>query len=506
MSAAAPPSPRLEQTAAGGLAMGTAAGRWVLLATVLGSGIAFLDSTVVNVALPALGADLHASFTDLEWVLDAYLLLLSSFVLLGGSLGDLFGRRLVFVVGMAGFGLASAACGLAPSPAVLIGARGVQGLFAALLVPGSLAILSAGFRDEDRGRAVGAWSGLGGVAAAIGPILGGYLVDAVSWRWVFFINLPLVAGTLVIVLRHVPESRDPDMAGLPPLARLDIRGAVFAAAGLGLVVYPLIEGPRAGGLTPALLVSLVVGTLLLGTFIPVEMRARHPMVPLGLFRSRDFSVTNLTTVSVYAALGGALFIVVLQLQRSLGYSALGSGVALLPITALLLTLSSRTGALAARVGPRLPMSAGPLLAAAGLLLMTRVQPGATYVGSVLPAVIVFGVGLSLTVAPLTATVLGAVDTARAGAASGINNGVARVAGLLAVALIPLLSGLSTAGGGRSPLPAGSFTRAMVIGAGLCAVGGLVALFGLGPREGAVVGAATAHPRADGKSEQESRPP
>ncbi|GAC1339121.1 MAG: MFS transporter [Candidatus Dormibacteria bacterium] len=495
-----PPRGDPSKLAAGQVAMGSAAGRWMLAATVLGSGIAFLDSTVVNVALPALGTDLRTGFADLEWVLDAYLLALGSFVLLGGSLGDLFGRRRVFCIGLGGFGVASAACGLAPTALALNLARGVQGLFAALLVPGSLAILSAGFRPEDRGRAVGAWSGLSGVSTALGPLLGGYLVDAGSWRWVFFLNLPLVGLALAIALRRLPESRNPELTGVPPLARLDVRGAGMAATGLGLLVYPLIEAPRSGGLSPGLLASLAAGLLLLAGFIPVELRARHPMLPLGLFRSRDFSVTNLTTVGVYAALSGALFIVVLQLQRGLQYSALASGVALLPITVLLLVLSSWTGALAARMGPRLPLTFGPLLAATGLVLMTRVQPHATYLGAVLPATLVFGLGLALTVAPLTATVLGAVDQARAGAASGINNVVARVAGLLAVALVPLLSGLSTVGGGHTPLPAGSFSRAMLIGAALCAAGGLTALVGLGPGGGAPVGtgdksvrAAAGHP-------------
>lgn len=468
-SAAAPP--------ADGVRFGTTAGRWVLLATVLGSGVAFLDGTVVNVALPTIGRDLRTGFATLQWVLDAYLLTLGSFVLVGGVLGDIYGRRRTFVLGLLAFVTASVACGLAPTPWLLVGARALQGVGAALLVPGSLAILSATFTPADRGRAVGAWSGLSGVSTAVGPFLGGYLVDASSWRWVFLINVPLVAVAVVVALRHVPESRDPAAS----TGRLDLPGAATAVLGLGLLVFALIEQPRLA--TAAVIALSAAGTATLVAFVVIESHRAHPMLPLELFRSRDFTVANLTTVVVYAALGGALFLVVLELQRVLHYSALASGAALLPVTLLLLLLSSRAGALSARTGPRLPMTVGPLLAGAGLLLLARIGPGASYLGTTLPGVLVFGLGLALTVAPLTTTVLAAVGPARSGVASGVNNAVARVAGLVAVAVLPLLAGLSDPAADIASDPAGvaftaGFRRATVLAAALCTVGGLVSLVGL----------------------------
>jgi EmrB/QacA subfamily drug resistance transporter len=436
--------------------MGTPAARWVLLATVLGSGVAFLDGTVVNVALPSIAADLDASTDDLQWVVNAYLVTLSAFVLLGGSLGDRYGRRRVFLLGLAGFTTASLLCGLAPNVGILIGARSVQGVGAALLVPGSLAIISAAFHPDDRAAAVGTWSGLGGVAAAVGPFVGGYLIDSVSWRLVFFINLPLALGVL-IASRHVPESR---AAGAP---RLDLTGAVTASSGLALSTYALIEGRPAVG---------VAGVAVLAVFVVVEARASAPMLPLGLFRDRQFSGANLTTLAVYAALGGAFFLLVLQLQLALGYSALEAGSALLPVTLLMVGLSSRAGAWAQRIGPRTPMTIGPIGVAAGLLLWTRVEVGATYVEAVLPGAVVFGLGLACTVAPLTATIMASADGEHLGAASGVNNAIARLAGLLAVAILPIVVALDVSASPDAIDTA--VNQAMVITAGLAVLGGLVA--------------------------------
>lgn len=424
---------------------GSADARWVLAACVLGSGIAFLDSTVVNVALPAIGDDLDAGLRGLQWTINGYLVTLSALVLLGGSLGDRVGRRRVFIAGLIGFAVASLLCGLAPTVEALVAARALQGVAGALLVPGSLAIISATFHPDDRNRAVGAWSGLAGVTSAIGPFAGGWLIDAVSWRLVFLINVPLVLVTVWIARRHVPESLD-DAAGRPDLA-----GAVAASAGLAGVTYALIEGTVVLG---------VLGVAALGAFVAVERRRREPMLPLELFRSMQFTGANLTTLAVYAGLGGALFLLVIRLQEAMGYSALEAGASLVPFTILMLLLSSRAGGLAQRIGPRLPMTVGPLVAAGGLVLVGRIDPGVSYWTSVLPAVVVFGLGMTLTVAPLTATVLAAVDERHLGIGSGVNNAVARVAGLLAVAALPLLTN--------------SFSTAMSLCAAVCATGGVIA--------------------------------
>ena len=436
--------------------MGTPAARWVLLATVLGSGVAFLDGTVVNVALPSIAEDLDASTGDLQWVVNAYLVTLSAFVLLGGSLGDRYGRKRVFLLGLAGFTAASMVCGLAPNIGVLIAARSVQGVGAALLVPGSLAIISAAFHPDDRAAAVGVWSGLGGVAGAVGPFVGGYLIDSVSWRLAFFINLPLALG-VVVASRHVPESQADGAPGL------DLAGAVTASAGLALSTYALIEGRPAIG---------VAGLAVLVVFVVVEARAPAPMLPLTLFRNRQFSGANLTTLAMYAALSGAFFLLVLQLQVALGYSALEAGSALLPVTLLMVGLSSRAGAWAQRIGPRLPMTIGPVGVAAGLLLWTRVGVGTTYVEAVLPGAVVFGLGLACTVAPLTATIMASADAAHLGAASGVNNAIARIAGLLAVAILPIVVGLDVSGSPASVDTA--VNDAMVIAAVLALLGGVVA--------------------------------
>lgn len=436
--------------------MGTTAARWVLLATVLGSGVAFLDGTIVNVALPVIAKDLDASLTDLQWVLDAYLVTLSALVLLGGSLGDRFGRKRVFLLGLYGFTAASALCGLAPNVELLIAARSVQGVGAALLVPGSLAIISAVFDPDDRARAVGAWSGLGGIAIAIGPFVGGWLIDSVSWRLAFFINLP-AAGAVVLASRHVPETRAEDGG------RLDVVGALLASVGLALATYGLIERQS---------VAAALGVITLAGFVAVEARSASPMLPLALFSSRQFSGANGATFAVYGALGGAFFLLVLQLQVVLGYSALEAGSALLPVTLIMLALSSRAGALAQRIGPRLPMTVGPIGVAAGLLLWSRVDAGSGYVSVVLPGAVVFGLGLALTVAPLTATIMASADPAHLGAASGVNNAVARLAGLLVVAVLPVVVGLDAAGA-PTALDAG-VDRAMLVAAGLAAIGGLIA--------------------------------
>jgi EmrB/QacA subfamily drug resistance transporter len=444
---------------------GTAQGRWVIVAAVLGSGVVFLDGTVVNVALPAISRDLGASVRGLQWMLDGYLVTLSSLLLLGGSAGDRYGRRRVFVAGLGGFVAASVLCGLAPGVGFLIAARALQGVAGALLVPASLSIISSGFDPEDRGRAIGAWSGLAAVAGAVGPLLGGWLVDAASWRFIFFLNVPLAAAAASIALRHVPETSD-DEAG-----PLDVTGATLVSAGTALVAYGLIEHGRGAGSV----VAGVAGVIALGLFVVVERTGDHPMLPLSLFRSRQFTGANVATFVVYGAMSAAIFLVVLRLQVSLGYSALEAGTSLLPFTGLMLTLSARVGALAQRTGPRLPMTVGPLLSAGGLLLFSRIGPGDHYVTAVFPAVTLFGLGMTTTVAPLTSAVLGAVDRRRAGVASGVNNAVARLAGLLGIALIPAVAGIGSGTDVAGSLDHG-YGAALRISALVCAAGGAVSWF------------------------------
>jgi EmrB/QacA subfamily drug resistance transporter len=457
------------QAAAGeGIAFETPAGRWVLGVAVLGSGIAFLDGTVVNVALPDIGRDLDASTSSLQWVLNGYLLTLASFILLGGSLGDRHGRRRVFVIGVAVFTVASLLCAIAPNAEMLVAARLIQGVGGALLTPGSLAMIEASFRPGDRARAIGAWSGLGGVATALGPLFGGWLVEAVSWRAIFLINIPL--GLLVILFanRHVPETRDPMASG-----RLDFLGATLAALGLAGTTYALIEAPGKG-MTAQIAIAAFGGLAALVGFLMVERRSANPMMPLGIFRSRQFSAANLVTFVVYAALGGFFFLFVAFLQISLGYSPIASGAASLPVTGLMLLFSARSGALAQRIGPRIPLSVGPLVIALGLLMTTRIEPGDSYVTAVLPAVVVFGAGLTLVVAPVTATVLAAADARHSGIASGINNAVSRVGGLLAVAVLPLVGGLTGDAFYDPAAMTDGFHTAMLACAGLAALGGVLA--------------------------------
>jgi EmrB/QacA subfamily drug resistance transporter len=443
-----------------------ARGRWVLAAAVLGSGVAMIDGTVVNVALPALGRSLGASFADLQWTINGYTLSLAALILLGGSLGDRFGRRRVFVLGTVWFGVASALCALAPDIRVLVAARVLQGVGGALLTPGSLAILQASFVPEDRGRAIGSWSGLGAVAAAIGPFVGGLLVE-VSWRLVFVVNLPLCAVVVLVAARHVPESSDPEAA-----RSVDLPGALCGALGLAGLTYALIG--LGGEVGPAVVVTGVAGVVLLAAFVVVERRSREPMLPMDVFAERQFSAANAVTFAVYAALAGVFFLLVVHLQVVVGWSPLEAGAASVPITVLMLLLSTRSGALAARLGPRLQMSAGPLVCAVGTVALSRIGAGASYVTAVLPGVLLFGLGLVTTVAPLTITVLAAAPVRHAGLASGVNNAVARTAGLLAVAVLPVAAGISGADY-RNPVRfAPGFRTAMLIAAGLLAVGGVLA--------------------------------
>ena len=401
-------------------------------------------------------------------MVNAYTLTLAGFLLLGGSLGDHYGRRRVFVIGVIWFAVASLLCGLAPTDETLIAARALQGIGGALLTPGSLAIIEASFRREDRGPAIGAWSGLGGVTAAIGPFVGGWLVQAATWRLIFLINLPLAAVVVWVSVRHVPESRDPGATG-----RLDWPGAALAAVGLAGVVYALTDGPAQGWTSPRILGAGLAGVAALVVFLLREWRTPSPMLPLDIFASRQFSAANVVTFVLYGALASSLFLMPIQLQRVVGYSPLASGVALVPITVVMLLLSARAGRLAARIGPRLPMTVGPLLVAAGFALFTRIGPGAGYPVDILPASLVYGFGLVLTVAPLTATVLAAAPAEHAGVASAVNNDVARTAGLLAVAVLPVAAGISGADALEPARFADGFGKAMTIAAVLCAAGGLL---------------------------------
>jgi EmrB/QacA subfamily drug resistance transporter len=442
-----------------------ASGRWVLVAAVLGSGLAGIDATVVNIALPALGDDLHAGFGGLQWTVNGYTLTLASLILLGGSLGDRYGRRRVFLIGVAWFALASALCALAPTVEVLIAARALQGIGGALLTPGSLALISASFVPDDRAKAIGTWSGFGGVASAVGPFIGGYLVDGPGWRWIFVVNLPLAAVVIVLGLRHVPETLDPDA-----VPHLDLLGAGLGVVGLGGVTYSLIAA--GDGWSMSVLIPAVVGILGLIGFVRTERHSRHPMLPPDIFANRQFTAANVVTFAVYAALSGVFFLLVVNLQVAGGFSPLLAGTALLPVTAIMLVFSARAGALAGRIGPRLPMSVGPIIAAGGVLLYLRIGRDASYLTDVLPAVIVFGIGLTLIVAPLTTTVLAAAETRHAGVASGVNNAVARAAGLLAVAVLPVLAGISGDDYHHPSAFLHGFRMAMVTCAGLLVAGGL----------------------------------
>jgi EmrB/QacA subfamily drug resistance transporter len=456
--------PPTRDLAAGSLVRyGTSRAWWVLAATALGSGIAFLDSTVVNVALPAIGDDLDTSITGLQWTVNAYLVTLSALLLFGGSLGDHFGRRTVFVAGLGAFTVASLLCGIAPSAGLLIAARALQGVGGAMLVPGSLSLISATFHPDDRGRAIGAWSGLAGVASSVGPFLGGWLIQAASWRLIFLINVPLAAVAIAIAVRHVPDTRASSRAPL------DVPGAASITVALACLSYAAIEHSGTESI-----VAAGVGVVAVAVFLVVEGRSAHPMLPLGLFRSRQFSGSNAATLAVYAGLGGAFFLIVLRLQVSLGYSPLEAGAAMTPFTLLMLLLSPAAGQLAHRVGARTPMTVGPLVSAVGLLLFGELSAGDRYLTGVLPAVVIFGFGMAITVAPLTAAVLGSVDDAFAGVASGTNNAVARLAGLLAVAALPALTGISSAPSVEAGLDAG-YVASLRICAATCVAGAVVSL-------------------------------
>jgi len=406
--------------------------RLTLVACILGSGIALLDSTVVNVALPTIQRDLGGGLAAQQWVINAYLLTLGSLILVGGSLGDLFGERRIFALGVGGFGAASLLCALAPSIEALIAARALQGVASALLTPSALAVIVATFKEEERGPAIGSWTAWGGIATVLGPLIGGELLAIGSWRWIFLINLPLVAICVTLILTVIPRMERPRERST---RSVDYIGALLAALGLGGPVFALIEQPRLGWGSPAVIIPLIAGAALLVCFVLYESRARDPMLPLALFRRRNFSAGNVETLSMYAGLSILFFFLVLFLQQIGGYTPLQSGFATLPTTVVMFALSKRFGALADRHGPRFFMGAGPLIAACGLLLFQRVGIHVNYLADVLPALLVFSLGLSMTVAPLTAAVLAGVETNQAGIASAVNNAVARVAGLLGTAAV-----------------------------------------------------------------------
>ncbi len=448
------------------IALASSTGRAVVTASVLGSGMAMLDGTVVNVALVRIGVDLDASLADLQWISNGYLLSLASLILLGGSLGDRFGRRRVFLLGVIGFAVASAGCGLAQTPLQLIVARVLQGVAGAMLTPGSLAMIQATFRPADRAKAIGAWSGLGGIAASIGPFLGGWLVQYASWRWAFFLNIPLAIATVWIAEQSVPETRDEQAS-----QRFDVRGAVLATATLAVTTFALIQYEPLGALWTA--VVLLLGLGLGGAFVAAQRSTPQPMVPPSLFASRQFSAANGMTLLVYAALGAVFFFLTLQLQVVVGYGPLVAGLASLPVTVLMLLLAAKGGELSARIGPRLPMTVGPLVCGVGVALLTGVGRGTSYWSGVFPGISVFGLGLTLLVAPLTATVLAAAPDRYAGVASGVSNAVARSGSLLAVAALPAVVGLSGAGYRDPTAFSSAYVHAMWVCAVLLAVGGAV---------------------------------
>jgi len=458
--------------------------RLTLIAAILGSTVVFLDGTVVNVALPAIADKLDAGLAGQQWVVEAYMLALVALLLVGGSLGDQFGRRRIFVLGLIGFAATSILCALASTVEVLVAGRALQGVAGALLVPGSLALVASTFEGAARGKAVGTWTAWTGIAVVIGPAGGGALVEALSWRAIFWINVPLIAFTVALTLRAVAESRDPDA-----FHGADVPGVLLSALGLGAPVFALIEQPNRGWGDPLVLIPLFVGVAFLGLFILREARASHPMLDLALFKIRNFWVANVTTFAAYAGLIAALFFVTIFLQQVAGYSPVEAGLATTPISVVLFLLSPRFGKLASDTGPRLPMTVGPIVAGIGLLLLLRIDPDAAYLSEVLPGVVVFSVGLAATVAPLTATVLDSVDERHIGIASGANNGIARVAGLLAIAVLGVVISIqfeATAGPGVSgPLTAAApqastdaFHLGIAIAGILMILGGIVAGLGI----------------------------
>lgn len=401
-----------------------------LVATIIGSGVVFLDSTIVNLALPKISISLHGHFSDLQWIADGYLLTLSSLILLGGSLGDIYGRKKMYLAGLAGFGTVSLLCGLAPNIGSLIFLRLLQGVFGALLVPGGLAIINTNFPRDERGMAIGTWSAWSGILAAIGPLVGGYIIDAVSWRWIFFINLPLIIVCFLLATKGVQESKD------KRVRRVDSSGAAICAVALAGITYGLIEGP-ADKWSPKSIILLILGFIMTAVFFWYERRKADPMVHLSLFKSRNFSGSNAMTFAMYGALAGFMFSLVIYMQTKLGYSAIKAGASLLPVSIILLLFSRRIGGLSTKYGPRLFMSAGPIIAAAGILLLVNYKPGDSYWLFLLPRVLLFSLGLVLLVAPLTTTVMTSVEDSSSGIASGINNAVSRIAGLVVIGLLGL---------------------------------------------------------------------
>jgi EmrB/QacA subfamily drug resistance transporter len=442
-----------------------------LVATILGSGIALLDGTIVNVALPAIEEDLGGGLAGQQWVVNAYLLTLGSLILVGGSLGDLYGERRIFALGVAGFGLASILCALAPTIETLVAARAVQGATSALLTPASLALIATTFENEkERAAAIGTWTAWAGIAAVAGPVIGGQIVDVASWRWIFAVNVPLVLLTLALIYVAVERDEHVERKG----RRIDVVGALLTAFGLAGPVFALVEQPQRGWTSPVVLLGLVGGAILLVAFVAWERRVRDPMLPLQLFENRNFSVTNIETLLVYAGLASLFFFLTIFLQSVAGYSALESGFAGVPVTIFLFFLSSRIGALSARFGPRLFMGVGPLVAAGGVLLLVRLDENVDYVRDLLPAMIIFGFGLAMTVAPLTATVMAEAGRGDSGIASGVNNAVARVAGLLGIAVV----GVAVAGRSGAELDLAGFRLGMAITAVVVGAGGLVGLLGI----------------------------
>jgi EmrB/QacA subfamily drug resistance transporter len=448
---------------------GTPVARGVLATTIIGSGMAMLDGTVVNVALPRIGKELDASVAGLQWILDGYLLSLASLILIAGSLGDRYGRRRVYIIGVVWFGITSLLCGVAPNTELLVAARVLQGIGGALLTPGSLAILQSSFDRADRARAIGAWSGLSGIAAAVGPLVGGLLVQAWSWRLAFLINLPVAVVCVWMARKYVPESSDEQMRGHP-----DILSSALGAVGLAGLTAALVEAPGRGATDPVVLIAGILGIAGLASFAMVQHRSHDPLVPPEMFGDRTFTVSNALTFVVYTALSGVMMLMVLQLQVSVGYSPTAAGVAGLPITIIMLLTSSLSGRLAQQLGPRLQLVIGPFVIAIGMVLLTRVGPGASYLTDVFPAVVVFGLGLTSVVAPVTATVLASAEDRHAGIASGVNNAIARVGGLLAVAVLPAVAGLNGDAYTDPVALTSSWRTSLWICASLAAVGGLLA--------------------------------